>query len=87
MKRPVAKEFLGKLVGQLRDGFKRIAELEAEKMLGLEHTALREQINATIKTIEWLKEELPHPYLLIDWKEYSEVMFGKKKQFSWLGWL
>ncbi len=85
MKRKDALNLLDKLVAQLDNGCERIKQLEDENILGIEHTAMREQINALHATISWLREITPHPLYCIDFSRYSEVK--AKYRFSWLGWL
>ena len=85
MKTETAKTLLFKLTEQVKNGFKRIKEMEDEGKTGLEHTAMREQINATLKTIWWLKEELPSPLLPAHFNDFIQMMneVQPQKNFGW----
>lgn len=87
MKISEANILLSKLEDQLQRGFKRIEQLESLGLLGFEHSALREQINAMIMTLDWLQETLPHPFLPSHFIEYTKLKNEWKPKFSWVGWL
>lgn len=87
MTREQARTLIFKLNGQLENGFTRIAELESVGQNGLEHTMMREQINATLGTLEWLRLELPAPLVTSDFNQVVDTKNKWAKQFGWLGWM
>ena len=87
MKRETALELLRKLKEQAKDGFKAIKSLENSGEFGYSHTIMREQINSTLNIIEYLKENQPYPFELIDFSNYLGDALDGQPRPSWLGWL
>lgn len=82
-----AKTLIYRLEQQVENGFKRILQLENEGEFGLAHTMMREQINGTLQTVDWLRETLPHPFLPIYFHQFSLMVMKYKPRCSWLGWI
>lgn len=87
MTREQAKTLIHKLNGQLENGFQRVSQLENLGQNGLEHTIMREQINATLATLDWLREVLPAPLMTSDFHIVMETKNKWAKKFGWLGWM